>query len=168
LGFWFVLLLLLLLLLSSGKVEEQCAREPAEEAQFTAQRCASLCKARVEPFLERTFFSGCYAIAVACLSHVLRGVVVLGGRCFGEQEQTGGLTFLKLEESLVHSASTCVVSAEGVSSQGDSSLSCIFDDSKTQNSGCQTLVSVLRSKQLRGIRLSGPLPDSASDIKHNP
>ena len=67
---------MLLLLLSLGKVVvQQCARETAEEAEFAAEWCASLRKACVESFLERAFFSGCYAFAVACLRIVLRGVL---------------------------------------------------------------------------------------------
>jgi hypothetical protein len=66
------------LLLSLGKVVVQqcaCETETAEEAEFTAERCASLRKACVEPFLERAFFSGCYSLAVARLRIVLRGVL---------------------------------------------------------------------------------------------
>jgi hypothetical protein len=57
-----------LLLLSSGKlVVQQCARESTEEAEFTAERCAGLCEACVESFLECALLSGSYAFAVACL-----------------------------------------------------------------------------------------------------
>jgi hypothetical protein len=53
--------------LGSGEVEEQGAREAAEEAKFVPARGAGLCEASVEAFLERAFFACCYAVAVACL-----------------------------------------------------------------------------------------------------
>lgn len=53
--------------LGSGEVEEQGAREAAEEAEFVPARGAGLCEACVEAFLERAFFACCYAVAVACL-----------------------------------------------------------------------------------------------------
>jgi hypothetical protein len=83
---WFFVIVLVLGS-SSGEVEEQCAGDPAEEAEFTSDWSACLCKACIEPFLERAFFPCGYSFAVSCLRLVSE---VVRRFCGGEEGGSGG------------------------------------------------------------------------------